>query len=153
MFRRLLDLVTAVDQQNQSVALAEDPKLATAALLVEAAMMDATFEASERQRIESLLERRFELAAGDAGALVEKAAEQVDSSSQLFGFTRTVNEHFDHDERVGLVEMLWQVVYADGRLDDYEANLMRRIAGLIHVSDRESGAARKRALIQLGIEG
>ncbi len=153
MFRRLLDLVSAVDQRNQGVALAEDPRLATAALLVEAAMMDASFEASERQRIESLLERRFELEPGEAATLIERAAEQVESSSQLFGFTRTVNDHFDHEERVGLVEMLWQVVYADGVLDDYEANLMRRISGLIHVSDRESGAARKRALTQLGIEG
>ena len=153
MFRRLLDLVTAVDARNQSVALASDPRLATAALLVEAALMDERFESVERQQIESLLERRFELEPGEAEALVEQAAEQVKSSSQLFGFTRTVNEHFDHDQRVGLVEMLWQVVYADGSLDDYEANLMRRIAGLIHVSDRESGAARKRALAQLGIEG
>ena len=152
MFRRLLDLVTADDSRSQSVALADDPKLATAALLVEAALMDAQFEASERQRIEALLERRFEIEPADAKALVERASEQVESSSQLFGFTRTVNDHFDHEERVGLVEMLWQVVYSDGRLDDYEANLMRRIAGLVHVSDRESGAARKRALAHLGIE-
>jgi uncharacterized tellurite resistance protein B-like protein len=48
--------------------------------------------------------------------------------------------------------MLWQVVYADGRLDDYEANLMRRISGLIHVPDRDSGEARKRALARLGLE-
>jgi len=47
---------------------------------------------------------------------------------------------------VMLVEMLWDVVYADGELHDYEANLMRRVAGLLHVSDQESGAARKRVL-------
>ena len=114
--------------------------------------MDENFEASERQRIEWLLAQRFELETGEAETLIEQAAERVKASSQLFGFTRTVNEHFDHDQRVGLVEMLWQVVYADGSLDDYEANLLRRISGLIHVSDRESGEARKRALAQLGIE-
>jgi uncharacterized tellurite resistance protein B-like protein len=51
-----------------------------------------------------------------------------------------------------MIEMLWEVVYADGRLDDYEANLMRRIAGLIYVSDGESGSARKRVLDRLGLD-
>ena len=54
-------------------------------------------------------------------------------------------------ERVELVEMLWEVVYADGRVDPFEANLLRRIGGLIYVSDRERGAARKRVAARLGV--
>jgi len=48
--------------------------------------------------------------------------------------------------------MLWEVVYADGHLDDYESNLLRRVAGLIHVSDRERGDARRRVLDRLGVD-
>lgn len=57
-----------------------------------------------------------------------------------------IKDRFDEKERIRLVEMLWEVVYADGQAHDYEANLLRRIAGLIYVADRDSGAARKRVL-------
>ena len=87
---------------------------------------------------------------GEAEDLLERAHGRIADSSQLFGFTRVVNRGFSAEERIELMEMLWQVVYADGRLDDYEANLMRRLAGLVHVSDRDSGEARKRALERLG---
>jgi uncharacterized tellurite resistance protein B-like protein len=63
-----------------------------------------------------------------------------------------IKDSFDQEERVELMEMLWEVVYADGALHHLEANLMRRIAGLIFVPDRESGEARKRALSKLGLD-
>lgn len=131
---------------------ADDLQVATAALLVEAALMDDQFDAEERSTIIQLLKARFELSEAATEALLETARARVDTASQLFGFTRVVNERFTLEERIELMEMLWQVAYADGRLDDYEANLMRRISGLIHVSDRESGQARKRALACLGLE-
>ena len=56
-----------------------------------------------------------------------------------------------NDERIELIEMMWAVVYADGQLHDYEANLLRRMAGLLYVSDFESGAARKRVLERLDL--
>ena len=110
------------------------------------------FEAAEEAKIVELLMARFELDDGAAESLIETARERVDHSTQLFGFTRVVNDRFSQDERIELMEMLWQVAYADGRLDDYEASLMRRLAGLIHVSDRENGEARKKALAHLGLE-
>lgn len=127
-------------------------QIAAAALLVEAAQMDAKFDAVERAKILDLVRTRFELTQGEAESLVEIAGERVADSSQLYSFTRVVKDNFDHDERVELMEMLWEVVYADGTLDDLEASLMRRIAGLIFVADRESGEARKRALSRLGLD-
>ena len=97
------------------------------------------------------LRTRFELSETEAESLVELARQEAADSSQLYGFTRVVKDHFSHEERVELVEMLWQVVYADGQKHDHEASLMRRVAGLIFVSDRECGSARKRALIKLGM--
>ncbi|PKQ01791.1 MAG: TerB family tellurite resistance protein, partial [Alphaproteobacteria bacterium HGW-Alphaproteobacteria-12] len=58
---------------------------------------------------------------------------------------------YSEEERVGVIEKMWEVVYADGVLDDYEANLLRRVAGLIYVPDRESGQARQRVIARLGI--
>ena len=130
----------------------EELQVAAAALLVEAAQMDAEFGSDERQRILDVVRARFGLSEAEAHSLLELADDRVAGSSQLYGFTRIVKDHFDHDERVELIEMLWEVVYADGVLHDLEASLMRRVAGLIYVPDRESGAARKRALRKIGLE-
>lgn len=127
----------------------EERHLAAVALLVEAATMDESFDEAERHRIVALAKARFDLSDAEAKELLEAALTEVADSSQLFGFTRVVNARFDYEERVELMEMLWQVAYADGELHDYESNLMRRIAGLIHVTDRDSGNARKRALESL----
>lgn len=124
--------------------------LATAALLVEAAVMDGDFDEGERHAIWGLLVQRFDFNELDASNLIDTATEAVRDSSQLYAFTKVVKDRFDHDERVQMLEMLWEVAYADGHVHDYEASLVRRVAGLVYVSDRESGEARKRVLKRLG---
>lgn len=125
---------------------ADELQVAAAALLVEAARLDDRIDAAERRTIERLVRERFGLRREEADALIAEAESEVARSSQLFAFTRAVKDGFDHDERVALIEMLWEVAYADGALHDYEASLLRRVAGLIHVPDRDSGAARQRVL-------
>jgi uncharacterized tellurite resistance protein B-like protein len=129
----------------------DDMQLACAVLLVEAARMNATFGETERAIIHDLVRRRFGLDQDEAEALTAEAERTADVSVEWQRFTRTIKEGFDHDERVGMVEMLWEVAYADGELHDYEASLLRRIAPLLYVSDRESGEARKRVLARLGL--
>lgn len=130
----------------------EERQLAAAALMVEAAQLDADFDADERQRIATLLETRFQLAPRDAEALLAEAEQAADASVEWHGFTRALKDGFDHEERIQLIEMLWEVAYADGTLHDYEASLLRRVAGLLYVPDRESGEARKRVLTRLGLD-
>ena len=129
----------------------EELQLATAALLVEAACMDGHFDQRERATIAALLAGQFGLAAGDVEELVGKGQKAVEDSSQIYAFTRVVKDLFSGQERVRMIEMLWEVVYADGRVDEYESNLMRRVAGLLYVPDRESGEARKRVCHKLGL--
>ncbi len=123
----------------------EELQIAAAALMVEAARLDDEFDESERAKIRELVVERFELTSEEGDNLIEAAEARIAESIQLHGFTRVVKSAFTPEERVELVEMLWEVVYADGELHHYEANLMRRLAGLLQVSDREAGAARKRA--------
>ncbi len=154
----MLNRIKAFFQEQESAAPGsekhsqEERNLAAVALLVEAAVMDERFDDSERRHIIELAKTRFDLSDADAEELLDAAHTKVADSSHLFGYTRVVNAQFEYDERVDLMEMLWQVAYADGELHDYESNLMRRIAGLIHVTDRDSGEARKRALESLGQE-
>jgi uncharacterized tellurite resistance protein B-like protein len=123
--------------------------LAAAALLVHAASVDTDFDAAERAKILELTENRLDLTAEEAQTLL-RAAEHADGQSvQLLGFTRAIKDKFSYESRVELIEMLWEVVYADGRVDEYETQLMRRIGGLIYVTDRDRGFARKRVLERL----
>ena len=119
--------------------------LAAAVLLIETARMDDTIGDDERAVIVELVRARFELSDEEVSAVVELADEVADNAVELSRFTRRIRDDFDHAERIEMIEMLWRVVYADGLVHDHEANLLRRVAGLLYVSDRESGAARKRA--------
>lgn len=125
---------------------------AAAALMIEAAVMDGHFDDDERTTVSCLLAERFDLDGDEVAALIAETEAAVESAVELFSFTRVLRDDFDHDQRIAMVEMLWEVSYADGVLHDYEANLIRRVNGLLHVGDRESGAARKRVLERLDNE-
>ncbi|TNE36408.1 MAG: TerB family tellurite resistance protein [Alphaproteobacteria bacterium] len=129
----------------------KEERLATAALLIEAALSDDDFQEVEREAILSVLERHYDISGADACELVSEAEKLQAESGQLFYFTRSVKESFPIETRVKMIEMLWEIAYADGALSKFEANLVRRIAGLIYVTDRERGDARKRVMARLGI--
>jgi len=135
-----------------SIDTTEETKhLAAAVLMVEAATMDGSFDDSEADAISRIAQRHFGLNEEEAASLLEAARDAHEQSSQLLRFTRSLKESFPFEERVKIIEMLWEVVYADGVVHHYEANLIRRINGLLYVSDRDSGAARKRVAARLGI--
>jgi uncharacterized tellurite resistance protein B-like protein len=149
---RLKTLFERIDQPGGGQAsFPEDGRLAAAALMVEAARLDSGFDEDERRAMRELLARRFGLTSEEAEGLVVAAAEAQARSSGLFRFTHAVKEAFSHEQRVEMIELLWEVVYADGKLHEYEANLLRRVAGLLYVSDRERGEARRRVLLRLGL--
>lgn len=127
-----------------------DPRiLAAACLMVEAAQLDNAFTPVERDAILRLLRTRFGLGADEADTLLALAEARQAETGGLFRFTHAVKEGFDAAGRIDLIEMLWDIAYADGNADDYEANLISRVAGLLYVSDQERGAARKRALARV----
>lgn len=128
---------------------AERLHLAAAALLVEAALVDGAIDAAERAAIARVLAGRFALSAAEAADLLAEAEAGADGAVGLYRPVSAIRDALAADERVAVVEMLWEVVYADAVLHDYEANLLRRVAGLLHVGDAESGAVRKRVLARL----
>ena len=119
--------------------------LAAAVLLLWAGSVDGNLDRVESDRIRWLTENRFGLSTVEARDLIEAASRKADESVQILGFTRAIKDGFTYDERVDLMEMLWEVVLADEVIEAHEAQLMRRIAGLIYVDDRDSGRARTRA--------
>lgn len=151
MLARLKALLAGPSAGAAAPAGAERVCLATAALLVEAASMDGDVGAREHDRIIALLSERFRLTPQEAAELWDDGFDANRNATQLLPFTRSLKDALSYEERVDVIGMLWEVAYADGRLHDHEANLIRRISGLIYVSDQDSGAARKQALARLGL--
>jgi uncharacterized tellurite resistance protein B-like protein len=122
--------------------------LAVAALLVEAARADETYTDAERSLIEAALAAQFSLDAAGARALREEAEAAQADALDIHRFTR-VAKTMDAEEKLALLERLWTIALSDGARDPHEDTLIRRVCGLIYVSDPESAAARKRAEIAL----
>ncbi|OFX10023.1 MAG: hypothetical protein A2516_05845 [Alphaproteobacteria bacterium RIFOXYD12_FULL_60_8] len=129
----------------------DNAQLAAAALLMEAALMDGAMGAEEEAAVSRLLRERFALDETQCAKLLDAGKAKAENAVELYSFTKVVKDAFTHEERVDMIEMLWQVVYADGVLHDYEANLITRVCGLIYVSGPDSGAAKRRALAKLGL--
>lgn len=125
---------------------------AVAVLLARAAVLDGTLDGPERAVMAERLSGRFAVPQAELDKVLEDAAKQADEMVDMYGFVRTVKDRLDEAGRIELMEALWEVVYADGTLHEYEAQLMRRLAGLLFVSDRDSGEARKRAMAKLGLD-
>ncbi|AWU94099.1 TerB family tellurite resistance protein [Azospirillum ramasamyi] len=124
---------------------------AAAALMVEAARSDDTITQAERDRILAVTQRHFHLNEEEAQDLLSAAVFDTEDVSPYHRYVSIIMDRCPPDRRLWIIEMLWEVVYADGELNDLEASLLRRIGGLLHVSDIERGEARKRVLERLGL--
>ena len=158
MINRIRDIAAAFGAMDAARAqedsrVADDTKrLAAAVLMVEAAKIDGQFDDAEAEAISQIVQKNFGLSTVEATDLIATAREAQAEPNHLVKFTRAIKDHFPIEDRIGIIEMLWEVAYADGVLHPFEANLMRRVTGLIYVSDQESGAARKRVIARLGVK-
>jgi uncharacterized tellurite resistance protein B-like protein len=146
----MLDRIRKFLISHDNAAPAPDElQTAVAVLLIEAARMDDHFDEAERSAIERLLAERFDLSPEATRELMRLAEDKAENSHQYHPFTRLTVERMDPRQRVKLIEMLWEVAYADGVVDPDEEVLVRRIAGLIYVSDEDRVGARHRVLSRL----
>lgn len=129
----------------------DGPHLAIAALLVEAAKSDGVYGVGERYVVAGLLRRLFQCGEAAAEQLVAEAEQALARSVQLFRFTQKIVEQVPPEQRIQIVELLWETVYADRILTAEEDSLVRRAAGLLYVSDRDRGAAKLRVMKRLGL--
>ncbi len=108
--------------------------MATAVLMIDVARADHVFEEVEFNEVLKLVATHFDLAPEDAAELVNKAGEQADELVSAYDFTKILHAHLDHDEKARVIELLWRIACADGRLDKYEDSLVLKISDLLHVS-------------------
>mgnify|MGYP000126726255 CR=1 FL=1 len=143
MIQHLVNLLSgAQDAPKADTEGAE--RIAIAAILVEAARADGEYLAEEQAMIERILAERFALPDAEAAALREDGELAQAEAVDLVRFTRIIKDAIPFEERIEVIEAVWRVVYADDDRHHNEASLIRRLAGLLYVPDREAGLARQR---------
>ena len=122
-----------------------DVRLAAAVLLQELACADTRVDSEEQQKMLEILRARFTLSDSEASELLDLAKQLSSDHAGYHEFTSQLNAKLHYDEKVRLIEQMWQVAFADGRIDMYEDHLIRKIAGLLYVSHPDFIAAKLRA--------
>ena len=108
------------------------------ALLIHAARIDDNYTNVEKEIIKKALISLNAISSKEAEELLEKAEKIEQESNQIVAFTREIKKK-SMEFRLKIIEILWKIVYSDGSSDSYESNLIRRVSGLLYVSDKDSG--------------
>ena len=127
-----------------------DYRLAAAALLVHTAEIDGNMAEPERRKLHDLLQRRFELNEVDTQALISEATEAEHEAIDLYHFTTVINRSLNENDRLRIVQMMWEIIYADGRVSEFESNLIWRAADLLGISSRDRIELGRRAASEQG---
>jgi uncharacterized tellurite resistance protein B-like protein len=139
MFESFRKFLADVSQGGKHPAQfeANDYRLAAAALLVHAAEIDGNISDVERTTLHQVIKRHFDLDETQTNTLLAEATQAEHEAVDLYHFTRLLNRALDEDGRRRMVEMMWEIVYADGRVTEFESNLIWRAADLLGISSRE----------------
>jgi uncharacterized tellurite resistance protein B-like protein len=114
-----------------------DYRLAATALLVHVVSLDGEPSAIEKRKLHSLIESRFKLDPGTADRLIASAMRVEGEAVDLYHFTSVIMRSVDEEGRLKIVEMMWELVYADGQVSEFEENVVWRAADLLGVSSRD----------------
>jgi uncharacterized tellurite resistance protein B-like protein len=132
------------DSKHPSQFGEDDYRLAAAALLVHCAAIDGEVTPAERDKLYAVIKQRFNLDDASTGELIEKATEAEHEAVDLYHFTHLLNRALDEEGRAKVIEMMWEIVFADGSRDELEDNLLWRAADLLGVPQRERIELRQR---------
>ena len=150
MFSNLKSAIAKITshKEDEDVYNGEDIQ-AVIVLLIEASQIDGDSGPEEINHIKNLLMKKFNFTENEADDNIKKALADSETRIELFSQIKILLNEMDHKERIDVIEMMWGVILADGVIDDFEANLMRRMNGLLYISGIESAEAKERAANQL----
>lgn len=114
-----------------------DIQVAVCALCIEIARIDEKFTQQELDTLLSILIKKYNLSSDNAEALMAVADQELEDSVDLWQFAQLINENYAIDEKLEIIEMLWQIVYVDGKMDEHEHYLMNRLSSLLRLSHNQ----------------
>tara|TARA_A100001011_G_scaffold63817_1_gene64311 strand:+ start:733 stop:1176 length:444 start_codon:yes stop_codon:yes gene_type:complete len=118
-------------------------------LMIEAANSDGDIGTEEIQKIRETLTNTFKENPEEVDSVLEQSIQNSNNSKSLYYYSSKINKNYSDEKKIKLIEILWEIVLADGQLHDYESSIIRRLSGLLYISDINSGNARKRALSKI----
>ena len=121
-------------------------------LMIEAANIDGQVEQNEVNKISKALIEIFHEEPAAVEIEIQKSLNELNEHKSLHSFTSKINQSFTEEKKILLLEILWEIILEDGKVHDYESNLLRRLGGLLYISDLESGNTKKKVLNKYGIE-
>lgn len=134
MLKKLKDFFNAEMQTKERIVPAKELQRACAMLLMEVSRADFELAESERTKVTKLLKSLFDLSDETLTELVEYSESKSSESTSDHPFTSLINEHYNYEQKVNLLSLMWQVAYADGDLDKYEDSVIRKVADLLYIS-------------------
>jgi uncharacterized tellurite resistance protein B-like protein len=154
MFESFRKFMSEVSEGGKHPAHFEhnDYRLAAAALLVHTAAIDGNISDLERDKLHAVIKRQFDLDEATTDELVAEATEAEHEAIDLYHFTSLINRSLDEEGRRRVVEMMWEIIYADGRVTEFESNLMWRAADLLGISSRQRIELGRRVAGRRGID-
>jgi len=124
----------ARDFQKEAV---HDTRVATCALLLEMANIDGEFSEDERARIITVLRKEFGVAEDELESLMEAALQEIEGSIDWWQYTNLINKNYSREEKIQIIENIWKIAYADGRLEAHEDYLVHKLADLLGLDHSE----------------
>ena len=123
-------------------------QIAISTLMIQTAVYDGVFDEQEKSKILELIKKYFNFNENQKIQLFAVAMKANDESNDMQQFTRTLNDTLSEEEKLIIIEMLWKIIISDGRIDDYENALIRKISGLLYIDDRKVGEIKKKLINQ-----
>lgn len=125
------------EEETTEVQVAQTIDKTCASLIIEVALADKVFDESEINLLKNMLLDTYSLKLDDANELIANAEKTVNESTSLYGYTREVNDNFDYQSKLDLLDQLWRMAFADGNIDKYEEHVVRKISDLIHITHND----------------
>ena len=125
------------DSPRQETHSDHDIRVATCALFLEMANIDGEFSEMERRHVVSILKRDFGLSDEEAGSLLDASEEELKGSIDLWQFTNLINQNYSMDEKIRIIESIWEIVYTDGKLEKHEDYLAHKLANLLRLTHKQ----------------
>jgi len=144
MLNKLKELFLESSSSNKANT-EEKLQLAAAVLMVEVSKSDDTIDQVELDQIKQILAEKFSLNQETIQLVLDQAKQESEQAVSLYDFTREICDRYDHPERITILKNLWQIAFADGRIDKHERHFIRKIAGLLYLTDQDITLARSQA--------
>ena len=151
MIKPLLNLFKQSDIVDQTNEIDNELELISS-LLVEAAAIDGEIDKAEVDKIYSFLVDFYEESQEKISKVLEKCLKESQNPNSLHSFTSKINKVFSYEKKINLIEILWEIVLSDGKIHDFESSLIRRLAGLLYISNIDCGNVKKRVLLKINKE-